>query len=350
MSRRHALVAVSLVLCVGALQPTTATANVPTSTAPAATAPGDITIAFGGDVHFERQLASRLVNPTTSLASLRSWVGAADITMVNLETAITSRGTPAPKHYHFRTTPSALVALRGAGVDVITMANNHAVDYGSVGLGDTVRAVEHSPIPVVGIGRDSAHAYAPFVATVRGVRIAIFGADDASDWTTSAHTARSSTPGIAAIDRSRDSLVKAIRAWSPHVNAVVVYLHGGVERHTCPTSRQRSTAAVLAAAGADVVVTSHAHVLLGEGWSGRTFVSHGLGNFLWYSANSVREGRSGLLTVRLRAGRAVAATLTPSATGRDGLPHRIDGAAATALFADLRSLTRCAGLASLPPS
>jgi poly-gamma-glutamate synthesis protein (capsule biosynthesis protein) len=308
---------------------------------------GPVTISFAGDVHFEGRLASRL--SPTGLASLRPWVGAADVTMVNLETAITSRGTEAPKHYHFRTTPMALQALKGAGVDVVTMANNHAVDYGGVGLADTLRAVDRSPIGVVGIGRDAAQAFAPYVVDVRGTRIAFFGATDVPDWTTSAFSATSTHPGIASAVGYRDRLERAVRTWSARADVVVVYLHGGIERQVCPTGRQVSTASVLARAGADIVVTSHAHVLLGQGWRGRTFVSHGLGNFVWYSANSVREGRSGLLTVNVQGGRAVSSSFAPSAHSRvDWLPHRLSGSAARAVLADVASLHGCTGLASRP--
>jgi poly-gamma-glutamate synthesis protein (capsule biosynthesis protein) len=308
---------------------------------------GTVTLAFGGDVHFEGRLRSRLT--ASGLASLRPWLGAADITMVNLETAITGRGSPAPKVYHFRTSPAALSALRGAGVDVVTMANNHAVDFGGVGLSDTLRAVRASPIGVVGIGPDAASAFAPHVVDVRGTTVALFGATDVPDWTTAAYSATRSHPGIASAVGYRDRLVRAVRAWSQRADVVAVYLHGGVERQTCPTGRQVSTAQALARAGADIVVTSHAHVLLGQGWMGRTFVSHGLGNFIWYSANSVREGRSGLLTVTVEDGRAVSSSFAPSArSSADWLPHRLSGSAARAVRYDLASLQRCSGLAARP--
>ncbi|MFN8167249.1 MAG: CapA family protein [Candidatus Nanopelagicales bacterium] len=316
----------------------------------AAHADGVVTLGFGGDVNFEGRLASRLRAPRRSLASLRTWVGRPDITMVNLETAITSRGTEQPKKWRFRTSPKALVALRGAGVDVVTMANNHAVDYGPLGLVDTLRARDASPIPVVGIGRDARDAFAPYVAQVRGTRLAFFGATDISDLTSSRYPARVGSPGVASIVASRTRLLRAVRAWHRRVDTVVVYLHGGEERLTCPTGRQVATARALVRAGASVVVTAHAHVLLGAGWMGRGFVSHGLGNFVWYSGNSEREARSGLLTVTLRDGVPVASRLVPSYHGADALPHRAHGVRAARIQADLRALTRCAGLRRTAPT
>ena len=92
------------------------------STAPPSTPPPSrelvpITIAFAGDVHFEGGLATRLDDPETALGPMRETLAAADLAMVNLETAITTRGEPQPKEFRFRAPPSAMTALLAAGVD-----------------------------------------------------------------------------------------------------------------------------------------------------------------------------------------------------------------------------------------
>ena len=120
-----------------------------------------LTMAFGGDVMFESHLRS-LAYDEDSLSELKSTLGAADLSVVNVETALTERGTPWPgKPFTFRAPASALDAVAGAGVDAVTMANNHAFDYGDQGAEDTFAAKKNSPIPVVGIGRDEDEAYAP---------------------------------------------------------------------------------------------------------------------------------------------------------------------------------------------
>lgn len=98
--------------------------------------------------------------------------------MVNLESAITERGTPRAKElevpsqrYHFRTSPAALDVLLAAGVDVVTMANNHGADYETVGLKDTLAAIRNSPVPVVGIGRDRRQAFAPYRVSRHRLRV-----------------------------------------------------------------------------------------------------------------------------------------------------------------------------------
>ncbi|MFD0527191.1 CapA family protein [Kitasatospora arboriphila] len=93
---------------------------------------GTITVAFAGDVHFEGRTASRLAGgPDTALGPISRTLAAADLAVLNLETAITGRGAPEPKTYTFRTSPKALQTLRDAGVDVVSLANNHAVDFGA---------------------------------------------------------------------------------------------------------------------------------------------------------------------------------------------------------------------------
>ena len=121
---------------------------------PTPTVAQDITLAFGGDVHFEGRTERRLSGHRQDvLGPIGATLAAADIGMVNLESAITERGTPEPKKYKFRTSPTALLALRDEGVDVVTMANNHAVDYGPVGLRDSLAAIKSTGVPVVGIGK-----------------------------------------------------------------------------------------------------------------------------------------------------------------------------------------------------
>jgi hypothetical protein len=107
--------------------------------------PAHITRAFGGDVHFEEYVADLLKDPQQSLADLRGTLGAADFSMVNLETALTTGGAPENKSFTFRAPPSALPALQSAGVDAVSLANNHAVDYGRTGLADTLAGPRAGP-------------------------------------------------------------------------------------------------------------------------------------------------------------------------------------------------------------
>jgi poly-gamma-glutamate capsule biosynthesis protein CapA/YwtB (metallophosphatase superfamily) len=326
----------------------------PTTSAPrqAAAKPGEargspVTLAFGGDVHFEGVIRSRLTgNPATTFGPIASVLRRADLAMVNLETAITTRGTPQAKSFTFRAPASAFQALKGAGVDVATMANNHGMDYGQVGLEDSIEAAADADLPVVGIGRNADEAYRPYRVTIHGQRIAIIGATQVlDDSLAAAWTAGDGKPGLASAYQV-DRLLEAVRSARRVADTVIVDLHWGKELTHCPIDRQRTLAPKLVKAGADVIVGSHAHVLLGGGYLGPAYVDYGLGNFVFYASGG-EAARSGVLTLTVR-GRAVTRSSWTPAVISGGIPIPIDGSAADQAAASWNDLRGCTGLAAEP--
>ncbi len=263
-----------------------------------------VTLAFGGDVHFDGDLA-RLLDGDDGLAELRPLLGGADVAVVNLETSITDRGAPEPKTYHFRTSPKALSTLAKAGVDVLSMANNHAVDYGPLGLQDTLAAKAASPVPVVGVGRDATEAFAPAVVQAKGLSVAVIGSTQVNDLTVNKFPASDSAAGVAGNLKSNDRLLAAVTDAVARYDVVVVFLHWGTDYESCPDGRQVATAKALEAAGADIIVGGHAHRVQGSGWLGRAYVGYGLGNFVWNNRRGEAEKRSGVLTVSVDAAAAL---------------------------------------------
>ena len=309
--------------------------------------PGEVTVAFAGDVHFEAQVGDLL---RRGLGPVASTLRSADVAMVNLETPVTVRGRRDPKEleyasdrYHFRAPPAALGVLSDAGVDVVTVANNHAGDYGQVGLADTVRAARRSGVAVVGAGRDATEAFTPHVVRAEGLDIAFLAADTVQrEGASGVWSAGSDNAGIAAARGSRTGLLLgAVEAAAAREDVVVVYVHWGREYEACPTQSQRILSRQLADAGADVVVGSHSHVLGGAGWSGDTYVSYGLGNFVWYHS---RQPETGVLTLRLGADGVVGEEWTPARIMADGRPVPVVGDARAGAVRDWRAGARCAGL------
>ena len=199
----------------------------------------------------------------------------ADVTVVNLETAITTRGQPEPKElevpdnrYYFRTSPAALDVLAAAGVDAVTMANNHGADYGAQGMRDTLRAKSESPISVIGVGRNRREAFAPYRVTVRGTEIAVVAADASPrEGASTLWGATADEPGIAAAREPRPRVlleqVRRLAALGRRGRGLPA-LGRGVRRLRDARAADHRPGA--AAAGADVIVGSHAHRLLGSGW------------------------------------------------------------------------------------
>ena len=328
----------------------------PTETPARAPRPHSVTLAFAGDIHFEGPLAARLRTPATALTPATTALAAADVAIANLETSVGAGGRPEPgKRFTFSAGPEAFTALAAAGIDVAAMANNHALDFGRARLPSTLRAARRiaeadPPLAVVGLGADAGEAFRPAVTDVDGTLVATLAASvadqDPTADPTGAWAAGPEQSGVAdALDPRR--LLRAVREADAQADVVVAYLHWGVQGERCPSDDQRALAGRVVAAGADVVVGSHAHVLQGDGHLGRGYVAYGLGNFAWYT-----PGPTGVLTLTVRpprdpAGRATVTTSRwwPGAIGTDGLPSRVTGSAAEAFRSERRALRTCAGLA-----
>ncbi len=304
-----------------------------------------ITIVFGGDVHFEGGLRSQLAsNPAGMFAPIAPTLTDADVAMVNLETAIATGGSPEPKQYNFRAPADAYEALRVAGVDVVTMANNHGRDFGPEGLAETLAAKQATSLAVVGIGANAAEAYRPWSVEVKGQRLAVFGATDVlDDWLIESWTATDTTAGLASTKTTAvDRLIAGIRAARPTTDTIVVYLHWGVEGSTCPSPRQQELAILLVDAGADIVVGAHAHRVMTAGRLGGALVDYGLGNFVFYNESGL-SGVSGVLRVTV-AGREIDRFEWLPARIQGGIPRLLTGDAAAADVAAFDARRECAGL------
>lgn len=307
-------------------------------------AAAQVTLAFAGDVNFAGRTARLLSDPATAFGPIASVLKSAAFTAVNLETAVTSRGRPQPKIYHFRTTPLAFTALRDAGVDLVTLANNHVLDFGQTGLADTLAAAKTARFPYVGIGVNATAAWAPYVTTVNGTKIAIVGvsqvAELASSW-----VATRTRPGEAnAINQPRT--LAAVRAARRLAKTVIVFMHWGTEGQACPDQNQLALAPKLAAAGASIIIGSHAHTLQGSGWLGRTFIAYGMGNFLWWERSY--STATGVLELTLHPQAPLTARFIPATVSSTGQPVADHGASARRAASRYARLRACAELTPRP--
>jgi poly-gamma-glutamate capsule biosynthesis protein CapA/YwtB (metallophosphatase superfamily) len=314
---------------------------------PSPTGPPTITVDVAGDIHFQDRTRTLLdANPTTALGPISTELSTADVSIVNLETAVTTRGTPQPKEYHFRAPSTAFQALKSAGVDVVTVANNHSLDYGRDGLTDTLSYAQQAGMPTIGAGANATQAYAPWITTVKGVRIAFLAFSQitelADEW-----LATGSRSGIAeTFDAQR--AVAAVQAARRQADIVIVYAHWGQEGNDCPIDVQRGFANAMAGGGAAAVVGTHAHLLLGDGYLGKTYVDYGLGNFLWWWDDSFSND-TGVLRLTFTGSTLSGGELRPAVISRQtGQPIPATGADATRITQKVASLRPCAGLAAAP--
>jgi poly-gamma-glutamate capsule biosynthesis protein CapA/YwtB (metallophosphatase superfamily) len=199
----------------------------------------------------------------------------------------------------------ALDAFLEAGIDVVSLANNHIMDWGEVGLFDTVESLRKKGVATFGAGRDLEEALEPAVLVRNGLRIGFVGFTPEQRW-----TARDGVPGAAPLrlDLVRDSLSR-MRG----VDVRVVSLHWGIEMSSYPTPGDRRLARAIAEAGADLIVGHHPHVIQGKETIGRTPVVYSMGNFLF----DIQAGRikHGFNPWDLCAGYAIETHLTVSGAG-----------------------------------
>jgi poly-gamma-glutamate capsule biosynthesis protein CapA/YwtB (metallophosphatase superfamily) len=311
-----------------------------------------VTLAFGGDVHFPAgtNLGRRLAaDPATALGeTVPALLSGANLSMVNLESALTdgSCPEPQPKQYVYDAPASAITAFRHAQVTLITETNNHGEDCGPGGLQMAIQARTDSGYPILGIGQNITQAFTPYRTTLNGERIVIFAATQVIDSDLQeAWTATPSQPGLAsAYDVS--ALVAAVEVARRQADTVVVYLHWGTELQDCPNPLQEPLAQLLVRAGADIVVGTHAHVLLGGGYLGQAYVDYGLGNFAFYD-NSPPENESGSLLITV-TGRHIDGVTWRPAVIEDDLPQPLTGEAATRAMAAWNQARSCTDVTSAP--
>ena len=330
--------------------------SVAPSTPPSSAAPATLRLAFAGDVHFEGDYRDVPSSPSSTLGPMSDILRDADLAMVNLESAVTLRDAPTSKEievpsnrYWFRAGPAALDVLARSGVDVVSVANNHGADFGLAGLLDTIRAAETSDVALVGVGRNHREAFAPHRVKVKGTDVAIHAADASFRESADAiwAAAPGSGPGLAsARGPGVATLAAAVQESARTDDLVIVYLHWGEEGNACPSPTQQSLARRLEAAGADIVVGSHAHTPLGAGLHGSTYVSYGLGNFYWYHG---RPPHTGVLRLSVRGGEVVADEWLPGRFRPEGgAPTPLTGDAGTAAVRDWKDLRGCTDLGPGP--
>jgi len=228
-----------------------------------------------GDIAFEGEEADR--PSLQNLAGVLELLSSADLVVGNLECPLVDHATPIPGKCTMRGARGWAGVLKRAGIRVVSLANNHAMDHGENGLFSTINALESEGIIHVGAGRDRAEACAPRFVQVGDWRVGFLAR---SSVIVSARTyAEPGVPGVAFFDI--DETCRAIEACRQKCDLVVLLVHWGIEEYLYPSPDQRRDAALLAAAGADAIVGHHPHVVQGAEFIGRCPVLYSVGNFLF---------------------------------------------------------------------
>ncbi|MCX6363888.1 MAG: CapA family protein [Actinobacteria bacterium] len=297
--------------------------------APAETPPARVV--SGGDIMTDRVVKS-YINGYGADAVLRDLAPSfkkGDAAWANVESPLSNLGSPTPgKDYTFEGPTSMAPALAAAGLNVVTMGNNHSVDYGQAALADTIKRLQKAGVQVVGAGLSDEDAWtAAIVKTSGGATIGFLAWSDVLWPGYRATTGPGVAEGITDVARMRSS----IRALAKEVDYVVVGFHWGLEYQHYPWGAQTEEAHAAIDAGADLVIGHHPHVLQGfEAYHGR-LIAYSLGDLV-FDHYSIATGQTVLVDAVLTP-RGVTATLLPVYVSSSGIPSIQHGAAGKTILA-----------------
>lgn len=317
---------------------------------PAPTGDESFTLIAGGDVMLGRTIGEGIAvhgngYPFQFVTNLLTQP---NIAFVNLELPLTERGDPANKNFVFRAPPPYARSLTEAGVDIVSTANNHVVDYGVVGLQDTWSALDSASLAHFGSGDNVTVARTPRILDVNGIKVAFLGYAstpvEGTGWNLADYQATADTPGFAWLDPA--AVAEDVAAAKTLADVVVVSMHTGYEYTDPPTQLQIDSAHAAIDAGADLVLGHHPHVLQGiETYNGGLII-YSLGNFVFdfdyldYAFAGLPSQHSALLNVTLNREGVTGCSVVPLRIAEeDGRPRVVEGADAEPVLQRLRSLS-----------
>lgn len=276
-----------------------------------------VTLAFAGDILFDeaytimyQYVARGQSAEDTFLAGLLERMRGADVFMLNNEFPYSNRGTPTEgKQFTFRANPQHVGILKELGVDLVSLANNHAYDYGNEALLDTFDTLEAADIPYVGAGRNLDEALKPVYLIANGMKIAVVSATQIER--NANPDTKEATAVSAGVLRCLDpsALLRVIAEAKENSDFVILYIHWGTESQEEIDWLQEEQSAKYARAGVDLIIGDHPHCLQKIDVAEGVPVVYSLGNF-WFNSKTQdtclvevtvnREGIAGMRFVPCR--------------------------------------------------
>jgi poly-gamma-glutamate capsule biosynthesis protein CapA/YwtB (metallophosphatase superfamily) len=246
------------------------------------TGPGRLRVAAMGDVMMAREVGRHYLAAPADFAmtEIRAVLGGADLVLANLENPVAIGGRPDPAqdpHVTFRAAPATLDVLKTIGVNVVSLGNNHALDYGDDALAETLEHLDAAGIKHVGAGRDYEEANTPLLLELRGRRVAVLSY--AFIYSVNTRMATRYRPGVS--DHRIDRIIPRIRDLTANGYDVVVTVHWGFEYRFYPLPYQMRQARAMIAAGAQLVLGHGPHFPQGIEIYRERDIVYSLGNFIF---------------------------------------------------------------------
>ncbi|WP_408638281.1 CapA family protein [Paenibacillus glufosinatiresistens] len=252
-----------------------------------------LTMAFAGDILLDGYVGNQIARYGTKYPFLKTapLLKPADLAFANLETPVSIRGKASQgKTFVFRSKPETLEGLVYAGIDGVTLANNHILDYGQQAMLDTLIHLDRNRIGRTGAGANIKEAFRPYVKTIGGKSVAVLGVSRVLSGP--AWYAGEKTPGAASA-YTDEPMLSAVRASAKTHDFTVVYIHWNQEFKDYPEAYARKLARSLIDSGADLIIGAHSHCLMGVEYYKHKPIYYSLGNFVFN-----RSTRGGDKTLR----------------------------------------------------
>ncbi len=298
-------------------------------------APEPFTMLFTGDVLFQDNIISAYErNGLNGILSqeLQEEMQNADMTMINEEFPFGVGGEKAPdKQYTFKADPSYVTVFHEMGVDLVSLANNHVLDFGQDVLSQTFVTLDEAEIPYVGAGETQERAMAWESFDLKGTKVGVLCASrviPVVEW-----DVRNCQPGVFTT-YDPTLLVEQIGKAKQENDLVVVYVHWGIEKAETPEAYQRELAHAYIDAGADLVVGAHPHVLQGIEFYEGVPIVYSLGNYMFHPTID----KTAVLKANVDADRNLSIQLIPAAAA-DSQTAALSGDAANELYRYMESIS-----------
>ncbi|URA10728.1 CapA family protein [Thermospira aquatica] len=251
-----------------------------------------VRIFLAGDVNFSRSITNLVERDIDPLLYVKRIIREADIAIVNLETTIATNGTPQTKTHVFRSPPEVLRFLTNAGVDIVSLANNHAMDYGAEAMFATRKHLQEYGILFTGAGSNWQDASRPLILTQKNITLAILctGFQKPEEL-----LATDKRPGTAGLRWKR--ILSLVTHLEKEVDYLIFFVHWGWEYVAPPLAdEQISHAHALIDAGVDAIIGHHPHLIQGlEIYKGKP-IFYSVGNFL-FPQWEIKEARAAFAVV-----------------------------------------------------
>lgn len=252
-------------------------------------------ICIGGDTSIDAEFAETAYRkgidyPWTEVSEV---LNSADLSIVNLETCVSTRGVSEKKEgFGFRTPPEMLEGFVNAGIDLVNLANNHTRDFGYDALLDTFMHLDEYGIDYFGAGVDYDAAAGLVIKEVNGIRLGFTGCNRV--WLPEDYPAAEGHAGINQVhsvsDERTQAYLEKIKEYDSQCDVLIVFLHYGVEEVFEITSYQERMSKALIDAGADMVMGGHSHTLQPiEMYNGKP-IFYSIGNFIFWHVDDDIDG------------------------------------------------------------